>query len=1337
MAARSYFYTEALTEQTTTNGVQKTPTPDPPAVAATLSFTPEDNSKYLLIATYETGINSISADAVFTRLSKTAGSGAPYNAKGGLATYAKDVNDYYGAMAMTVEEYGTSPGEQTFQMQFYTALGQATARIRNIRIIALKLTTDDQFVQGTDQQDYSTNTSWVDRTGASITFTPGSQDDYIILAVGLLMGSSASYDSKERILVDAQEYGAVNKETYATGALDNYSHITKANLTAASHTIKLQIATESTLNQVSSSTFCLVLLKAGNFTAVQSDQDLGETSHSNGSYEDKSVVTFTPQAVDHLILASAIVGNDSTSEPAQFRVTEDGTSKIAHRQEAKDTTSRVSTSGMYKVTPTNASHTWKNQVSSVDAFSTNYIKESNLIVLQIGQTQATVQAKARVKYASVEKTVTAKARVKLAGNNKTVTAKARVKTIGTTKTVTAKAKVVFPISNLHDNFTDNSLDGAMWAGFGGLQETGGQIKFNLDASAPTQEVELLSQKWYDFTGGVLAFEVVQVPNSLDVSAKIEIQDGDYYYTFFYFSQGNLLIYHVKQDTTEEVVYNQAFNATNHKYLRFRESGGTIYWDASSDGTNWNNLASRTLPTFVHKANFRLYGYALDEFNGNTTSFIIDSVNVMPTTQTVTAKARVKYAAVTKTVTAKARVVLTVNRTVTARARLIGTFTKTIQAKADVRFLGRSQTVQAKARVVYLQTKTVTAKARILLVTSRTVDVKATVKQTFSKTIQAKGKVRNAVQRRVDAKATIENFSINIPTSYLIPSRKGRISFGFFPEARLMFEGYSGMVKVSRSQRKAQIHFEDELSYLNEFKLSTGSLEIDVRTDRYIWGILDQVYAGNFTVISDFDTDETWTGGTEDTSNFRGGDACRALQSTGTLATMSRSISPALDLTDYDDVFDYIGFFMNIDDITKVDTWEVKLGNSAMTSYYSYTQSTALLKQGWNQIWVNRGKFSPTGTPDWGTIEKVQIEVKAITANEVNFIFDELRIVDGFNYPRRIMDVGLQFIPTAWWAGNTSLYEIRTACEAEGARFFADNQGALNFWNRQHFNNNPELQSSKHEFNFDRMNDLEYPNDQTQIINKVVVKLNPRRVVASTEELWRNPTVPSIAGGATKEIWAEFLDPAPTTASGIVEPADTTDYTANTAADGSGTDKTAQIEILSFTRFTTAAKIEVKNNDAGAVYLTLLKVRGTPAKTVADQTSGARSSQITVRLEDATSIAKYGERPSGGLIIENKYLATEDDANAVAQDLIDKYKDPLQRVTLKARAIPQLSLGDMISVYNEDTGVIKFYRIQAMKMSMSIEGFAQEVSARGITNFETLTYFTIQDSSIEGIDVISP
>lgn len=563
-----------------------------------------------------------------------------------------------------------------------------------------------------------------------------------------------------------------------------------------------------------------------------------------------------------------------------------------------------------------------------------------------------------------------------------------------------------------------------------------------------------------------------------------------------------------------------------------------------------------------------------------------------------------------------------------------------------------------------------------------------------------------------------------PKDYLLPQRKGKISLGFLSEYVKSFFGYSTMPDTTRSTRKTKIHFEDEMYILSNYKLSGGQLQLNVRADRYIWGILDEVYSDYFTVIASCDTSETWSGGASESINQRGGDACRKLQSTsGALVTDSHDVT--LDLSDYLGS-DYIDLFCYIEDASLLSLAKIRLNNSSY-GYAEYDFTSGLIS-GWNEVHILKSDFTESGTMDWSTITQINLYTQATSSNSVYSLIDEIRITDANNYPRRYFDIGLQTIPVAWWGGNTAMYEIQTACEAEGARFYADEEGSLRFENRQHYNLSTAHKTSQWQFSFDRTSDLEFPGRETDVINNVIVKLKPRKVVSVAEDIWQYGFTPSISNGATKTIWASLTDPCPATVSGILSPVSTTDYTANTSEDGSGTDKTAQISI-SITRFANAVKIDVTNNDAAPVYLTLLKLRGTPAK---------ESDEVTVSYEDSNSVGIYGKRPRGGYEISNKYLADETYALTMAQNIVDIYKSPKSKIILKARAVPQIQLGDMITVNDPENNYNYLTRTIGIKTRFSISGgMEQEISCRMVVPYETLTYFTIGTSDIESSDVIAP
>lgn len=151
-------------------------------------------------------------------------------------------------------------------------------------------------------------------------------------------------------------------------------------------------------------------------------------------------------------------------------------------------------------------------------------------------------------------------------------------------------------------------------------------------------------------------------------------------------------------------------------------------------------------------------------------------------------------------------------------------------------------------------------------------------------------------------------------------------------------------------------------------------------------------------------------------------------------------------------------------------------------------------------------------------------------------------------------------------------------------------------------------------------DLAVPSSLDSVFNRVRVTIHPKTVdAAATTVLWaQTGSAPEIAAGATLTIWGTYYDPGNTLKligglSQVVPIVATTDYTANSAADGSGSNLTADISVVT-TAFASTAKFEVTNGGATAAYLTKLQVRG---KGVYD--NGPRTSQSYTAKD-------YGDRP---------------------------------------------------------------------------------------------------------------
>lgn len=150
--------------------------------------------------------------------------------------------------------------------------------------------------------------------------------------------------------------------------------------------------------------------------------------------------------------------------------------------------------------------------------------------------------------------------------------------------------------------------------------------------------------------------------------------------------------------------------------------------------------------------------------------------------------------------------------------------------------------------------------------------------------------------------------------------------------------------------------------------------------------------------------------------------------------------------------------------------------------------------------------------------------------------------------------------------------------------------------------------------------LVVPSGLDGVYNRVRATVHPKTVdAAATTVLWsQTGSQPSIAAGASGTFWGTYHDPSNTLkligGIAVVTPIiATTDYTANTAADGSGSDRTANMSVAT-TAFASTVKYVVTNTGSDTLYITKLQVRG---KGVYD--NGPRS------LETYAAMA-YGDRP---------------------------------------------------------------------------------------------------------------
>lgn len=153
-------------------------------------------------------------------------------------------------------------------------------------------------------------------------------------------------------------------------------------------------------------------------------------------------------------------------------------------------------------------------------------------------------------------------------------------------------------------------------------------------------------------------------------------------------------------------------------------------------------------------------------------------------------------------------------------------------------------------------------------------------------------------------------------------------------------------------------------------------------------------------------------------------------------------------------------------------------------------------------------------------------------------------------------------------------------------------------------------------------------------------------------------VPSIDPGASRVFWAKYPTPdAPTQADHVdawTTPVAATDYVANSASDGSGTNLTASVAV-SVSKFARSMKITLTNNATVVAYITTLQARGTPVY---------KRDPVGVFAEDTTSQTKYGKRTYP---LPGKWYPTTFKAQSYVEYAVSRYKDPLPVIRVGFRA----------------------------------------------------------------------
>lgn len=240
---------------------------------------------------------------------------------------------------------------------------------------------------------------------------------------------------------------------------------------------------------------------------------------------------------------------------------------------------------------------------------------------------------------------------------------------------------------------------------------------------------------------------------------------------------------------------------------------------------------------------------------------------------------------------------------------------------------------------------------------------------------------------------------------------------------------------------------------------------------------------------------------------------------------------------------------------------------------------------------------------------------------------------------------------------------------------------------------------------------------------------------------------------------------------------TSNYQANNSSDGSGTDMESYIFIVGTSLINQPSDaatltgssyfITFANTYSQPIYVTQLTLFGTPAKV---------TYTINYEYQNQASIALYGDNPTNNgsaLLIQNDLIQSPSTAQSNAIVLVTDYSTAYKRITADVTPVPQLQIGDTVTVGNNDitntsyqpAGLLVSLLQQRQAYSWTASGlllalmqpkilpiytdyvivgishsFTDDAPMKQVLELEEkvlVTYFTIGISSIGGPDSLAP
>ena len=277
-----------------------------------------------------------------------------------------------------------------------------------------------------------------------------------------------------------------------------------------------------------------------------------------------------------------------------------------------------------------------------------------------------------------------------------------------------------------------------------------------------------------------------------------------------------------------------------------------------------------------------------------------------------------------------------------------------------------------------------------------------------------------------------------------------------------------------------------------------------------------------------------------------------------------------------------------------------------------------------------------------------------------------------------------------------------------------------------------------------------------LFSKVQTIVHPRTVDVSAVVLYRSQNAIEIPIGGTVTIIGGYTDPNNRAqrvgGTSMVTPVATTDYLANSAADGSGTNLTASISV-SATLGANSAAFTITNNASVTAYVTKLQARGiglydyehtvgeavdnTVANDFGEQLSsidmpylsdvatGVNAARYLLQLYSPTERGRWALGTAGSSELGETTALADRVLSSVSSVTVTP-RTPALQTQILAREI-----GDRISIIETVTGIDNAFYIQAISLSVDAPGIP--IATWTLAPADTTVYWSLGTAGFSELD----